>query len=142
VGAVAIRVNVVLNILLNRHSLLLVSIRTGHLLDVMYTSYRCSQADHVRGMESRAHPVKQISCRNYSVAQSVLFPRCVHRLQQRGAAVMATHHRHATQIIIGLNTQVARYARSPAGSTLLCNNKSNTWRHLHYLLENVCASDV
>jgi hypothetical protein len=68
--------------------------------------------------------------------------RGVHRLEQRGAAVMATRHLHATQIIIGLNKQVARYARSLAGSTLLCNNKSNTWRQLHCLLESVCASDV
>lgn len=62
--------------ILNRHSWLLVSIRTRYLEDVSHKSYRCSQADHIRGMKSRAHPVKQISCSNYSVAQSVLFPRC------------------------------------------------------------------
>lgn len=83
VETVAVRVNVILNIrlkglredtkILNLHSWLLVSIRTGYLLDV---SYRSSQAVHIRGMESRVHPVKQISCSNYSVSHSVLFQRC------------------------------------------------------------------
>jgi hypothetical protein len=57
VEAVAVCVNVALNIrlkglredtkILNRHSWLLFSIRTGYILDVRYASYRCSQAVHI-----------------------------------------------------------------------------------------------